>query len=386
MRKFVRGKTILTFIFLVLLMMIFILNLNSVLSIAKSEIKAIVSTDRNEFMMPNEIEAAYDDSFYGKLDYIDINGFVHKVMGQKLVNGAIKGNDNKLFLETDSEYVFDEEREKSLAEKAVSILDYAKGQGSEVLYVQRPMKFIEGKDSLPYGMDVEYNDQYDLWCDVFAENDIDVLDLRESLGNKLEFYKTDHHWTVESSFYSARAIVDRLAADYGLDFDRSKFDESNYYSDGYPNSFLGSEGVKAGRFYVGKDDFNFLIPEFDTSFRYEHYIEGDLDKIKEGDFQRAFIDTDILEDKDYNNKYNACLYGGYVENVIVNNDFTSGKKLLLISDSYARPMVQYLSMAFSEIRYLDPQDGRYNDSYIEYIKEYDPDYVVMMYTGEFVEV
>ena len=40
----------------------------------------------------------------------------------------------------------------------------------------------------------------------------------------------------------------------------------------------------------------------------------------------------------------------------------------------------------SETRYLDPQEGRYNDSYIDYIDEYQPDVVVMMYTGAFVEV
>lgn len=88
----------------------------------------------------------------------------------------------------------------------------------------------------------------------------------------------------------------------------------------------------------------------------------------------------------YYNKYNACLYGGYVENIIQNNNLQTGQRVLLISDSYARPMTMYLSSAFSEVYYLDPQEGRYNDSYIAYIKKVKPDIVIMMYTGKFINL
>ena len=137
---------------------------------------------------------------------------------------------------------------------------------------------------------------------------------------------------------------------------------------------------------MGKDEFNILVPDFDTDFSYKHYIDGKLQKNTEGNFKEAFVDENLLKDNDYYNKYNACLYGGYVENIILNNNCTNGKKLLLISDSYARPMVMYLGLAFSEIHYLDPQEGRYNESYIEYINEYKPDVVIMMYSGEFVKI
>lgn len=49
-------------------------------------------------------------------------------------------------------------------------------------------------------------------------------------------------------------------------------------------------------------------------------------------------------------------------------------------------MTMYLSSAFSEVYYLDPQEGRYNDSYIAYIKKVKPDIVIMMYTGKFINL
>lgn len=48
-------------------------------------------------------------------------------------------------------------------------------------------------------------------------------------------------------------------------------------------------------------------------------------------------------------------------------------------------MTQYLSLSFSEVRYLDPQDGRYNDNYLTYINDYKPDIVIVMY-DDFINI
>jgi len=53
-------------------------------------------------------------------------------------------------------------------------------------------------------------------------------------------------------------------------------------------------------------------------------------------------------------------------------------KALLITDSFGRSMSQYLSLYFKELRYLDPQKGRYNDSYLKYIDQYKPEIVIVM--------
>lgn len=320
------------------------------------------------------------------MSFINANGLVRKSVGQKMVNGSIRGSGDKLFLNSDVEYVFDADDETKLVNDAKEILQFAEESGAKTLYVQRPNKFIEGKDKLPYGLTVEYNDEYDFWCKNLANAGYSTLDLRESMGDNLKFYKTDHHWTVESSFYAAKDIVEKLNENglLGSDYRESNYDIDNFEIEHYAKAFLGSEGVKTGKYYVGKDDFDILIPKKKETYAYQHYVDGKKQTDKVGSFKECFVDEKLLKDKDYNNKYNACIYGGYVENIIHNNN-SKGKKLLLISDSFARPMVPYLAASFSEIRYLDPQEGRYNDSYIEYIKEYQPDIVVLMYTGGFVQ-
>lgn len=388
MRKYINSKSVMAVIFLFILSFFFIMNFNSVYPLVKNEVMAIILSEyRDDLLSPQDIENAYNENFYGKLDFVDINGVVHKAMVQKLVNGAIKAENGKLFLDDDKNFVFDRKKEAVNVENAKRILEAADDIGATTLYVQRPHKFIDTKDKLPYGMNIEFNKQYDFWCENIKNSGENIIDLRRTISSDLDFYVTDHHWTVESSFYAAKSIIEKLnLIDPTLYLDESLYDERNYSIVKYKDSFLGSEGVKTGKYYVGKDDFNILIPGFSTNLEYKHYINNEITLSKNGDFTNTFIDNSILENDDYYNKYNACLYGGYVENIVKNHNCKNSKKVLLISDSFARPMTMYLSMAFEEIHYLDPQEGRYNGSYINYIEEYRPDIVIMMYTGEFQQI
>ena len=376
-------------LFILIIGVVFAGNCLNFGNLVKQEVSALVDQkERTNFLGPTDIEIEYNDDFFGKREFINFNGTVHKALNQKIVNGAIKGRNSKLYLEEDIEYKFNEKDEIKYVNQALTILQAAKNVEADVLYVQRPMKFVEGKDALPYGMKIEYNKQYDLWCRKISQSGISVVDLRKTLGKHLEFYKTDHHWTVESSFYAAGDIIAKLKDENILRQPQvnNYFNRNQYVLKSYGKCFLGSEGVKTGEYYVGMDDFNILVPKFPTNFSYKHYINGKLQKATHGTFCKTFVDEAILKDDSYYNKYNACLYGGYVENIIQNNNLQTGQRVLLISDSYARPMTMYLSSAFSEVYYLDPQEGRYNDSYIAYIKRINPDIVIMMYTGKFVKL
>lgn len=213
---------------------------------------------------------------------------------------------------------------------------------------------------------------------------VSAVDLRD-VEDCCDWYKTDHHWTCEASFAAANYVIGCLANVHGMALSANQqafLDLSNYEEMLYENSFLGSAGVKVGSWYEGKDDFSYFAPTWNTNFTYEHYVGGKLDGSYSGSFEDAFIDESLLTDKEYNNKYNAFLRGGYVESVIVNHDSENNLKLLFVAHSYGRPMVQYLSLFFGEVVYLDPQDGRFNENYVEYIENYQPDYVVVMYDGE----
>lgn len=327
-----------------------------------------------------EIENTYNNNFWNRLSFVDIQGLISYLTGQQILNGVIKGTDGKLNLQDNLNYKFIEQEESSKTKRAISILKHAEEKKAKVLYVQRPWS----TDCLPYGYKFELDEQFDYWCDSMDQAGFPVVDLRTSIKNNLKFYKTDHHWTIESSFYANQFIIDTLNQVYNLKLDSEKVHTNieNYQNKKYPDSFLGSEGIRTGKYFSGKDDFELILPEFPTNFTYTQFRNHRQSWKAAGSYDDVFVDWEKVNDPNYNNKYNTITYDGYIENRIINHNAENNLKVMLIADSFARPMVTYLANDFKETRYLDPQEGRYTDSYIEYIDNYQPDVVIMMFAGD----
>jgi len=371
-----KPKLLVVIVFVLSLSALFVFNMGMIRTMA-SDYWVMLKTMTGSIQESVEDMIAVD--IHGKQRFVDINGGFRRLADQKMVNGTILGSNENLFLKTDVDYQFSEQEEETQCNRIKQILEHAESQGCTTLFVQRPHKYHLEKDRLPYGLKVQYDQQFDYWTDRLISEGFRVADLR-TLEQANVFYRTDHHWTVESSLSAATAIIAALGLETG------GYELTNYEYFTWKESFLGSEGIKVGKYYVGKDDFSVMIPKNPGHYEYYHRIDNKQTVFKKGSFEEAFIDRTILEDPSYNNKYNACLNGGYVENIIVNEEKKDGQKLLLISDSFARPMVMYLAQSFSEIRYLDPQEGRYNDSIIGYMDEYRPDVVIVMYNGPIQEV
>lgn len=169
---------------------------------------------------------------------------------------------------------------------------------------------------------------------------------------------------------------------YDLNLNEELVNIDNYDIEFIKDCFLGSQGIKTGKYYVGKDDFEVIIPKFETSVKFFRYDNDGIAEEREGSVAATFISYGLIYDKNYNNKYAAYTFDGYIENRIYNYNADNDLKVLLIADSFSRPLVAFFSQCFYETRNLDPQTGRYTDSYIEYIEEFKPDVVVMMFPGD----
>ena len=364
-------------LFLIVIFVVAALNLKNLYHIVAGEIG----------WNPSQIENTYNDNFYSKMSYINLQGGLANLMDQKILNGVIKGDNGKLNFLWAVDYKFNEKEEAKKVKKAIAILQHAEKKGCKVLYVQRPWAV----SAMPYGKQFEYSRQYDYWCKQIKKAGIPTIDLRSEMEGELDFFTTDHHWTTESAYCATARIIQELnqlyyfrLADRKVDF----FNEKNYIRKTYNNVFLGAEGVRTGTYFAGKDDFEIVYPKFDTKFLFQQYSEGTMYWEKEGDYQSVLIDQDLLNDETYLNKYNAHAYGAYNENRVKNEKAGNNLKTLLIADSFARSQLGFYSLCFKETRYLDPQEGRYTDSYVKYIDEYQPDIVILMFPGDgnFVKV
>lgn len=328
-------------------------------------------------------EESINSSFSGEEFSLDAFSFVQNVLGKRETRNfeVLKSKEGMLYLQ-DNGWPSDEDTLTTVVEEYKLIYEKTCEYGGDFLFVQVPYKNSGQALELKLYSNDKTESSEDYIVETLVKENIPVLDLR-NYENCCEWYNTDHHWTVMAGFNSTVQIINELAQNNNIEFKGSEFygNVNNYKTVTYENGMLGSIGVKVGPYYAGKDDFSIYTPLFDTKLKICHYVNHINDFEIEGDFWTSFVNEEILEDQTYYNKYGALLNGAYNETIINNECSLNDYTCLLISHSYGRPVAMYLSMEFKELRYLDPQDGRYTDNFLDYIKDYRPDVVVLMYNS-----
>ena len=207
------------------------------------------------------------------------------------------------------------------------------------------------------------------------EQQVETVDLREyfkEMPIKEEYFITDHHWKIKTAFEAVNYISEILNNEYNFNTDNFYTDTNHYHITTQENAYLGSIGKRNGKFYGGLDDFEYIVPNFETQLSVNK--SGD---VKNGSFEDTIIVKDLLGDDILLNKY-ACYFGGDFPEIIIQNETsTSNKKILIIQDSYGLPFSSFLSLRVKELRTIDLR--HFEGKEIEYIKEYKPDIVLMIY-------
>ncbi len=197
---------------------------------------------------------------------------------------------------------------------------------------------------------------YDFYNDTVATSD--------ETGNK-PFFLTDHHWTVESAFSAYKKIETDLINDGIIESA-----QVNFTSDIYYDSFSGSDGKSIGygyRFNQKKDDISIIHPEDLGSYT--------LFNIKDNTTRTGnALEIGAMEFLNQNMKYwNQYWFYDSLRNCkVTNNNLHNGKTLILLGDSFSRPVGYFLTQNFENVVFLDQRylDKGYVLNYLEN-NEYD---------------
>ena len=119
-------------------------------------------------------------------------------------------------------------------------------------------------------------------------------------------------------------------------------DLSNFEHKTVSTSFLGTFDSKAQVPNQEKDQIEIYLNEKNTNIKSAEYDNETTDSI---------FNTEYLDKKD---KYSYFLNGNNAK-VVVKTNVENGKKLLVIKDSYAHIMAQFLCQNFEEIHFIDPR-------------------------------
>lgn len=346
------------------------MSLKEQLRYAKNEgIEAAIASTETEF----------NENLLDKEYFIDLYGGVVRLADMDFVRDAdysysvIKDNHNNLqFITFDTDYTG--------IEKDFAI--YGAGD-APVIFIQPPTKYIEGYTEFPPSLEDKTTENVDNLLSLLQAQNIPTLDLRETAKAELDldnvFFRTDHHWTIETAFWAVDKSVDFIKETTGIDLDPENYytDINNWNLETHEKSFLGSQGRRVGTLYGGLDDFTVITPNFDTDY---HIYGIDGNEERQGSFEEAVLDDELL---DFDASVWENHYAGYwgqddakvVADNLLNDD---GAKVLLIKDSYGLPYGAFLSamtdsLTIVDLRYYDIGELQ------NYIQKSDFDLVIVLY-------
>ena len=316
--------------------------------------------------VPTAIENSLTENFKSRNNWININGLFQRLIGVTVIRDAgdidvFKMSNGKLT------YEYPDCKMKKKAKAVKGLKEFTEDLGIDFMYVQLPCKAYSD-DLMPVGTHTYGYADSDEMIKLLNKYDVPVLDIREEIdkeGFDIDslFFNTDHHWKPSTALWAAGVISGRLAEDVtGYTYDPAIYDKENYKQKIYKDWFLGSLGRRTGRFFGGVDDFEVLIPEFDTDF--DVYNEAQVGK-DTFELEGPFKDT-LLRLTEYRLSR------------VTNNMPSNGKKILLLRDSFSCTLLPYLSLSAGEVTAIDL---RYHKKLKikEYIQNNDFDAVIVAY-------
>ena len=315
-----------------------------------------------------------DHNLRNKGFYLNFNGLMARIMGQRYMNDRVKLANGHL-------YELKAKDDPSLAATQLhKIYDKQKEHGKSFLFVLAPCQDPIYEDILPVGYSSYSNMNADELLFILGENDVPFLDLREELyidgtSHSDAFFVTDHHWKPETGLWAYAKIVETLMARGTIkSIDNMYIDVDKFNVKIFPDYFLGASGKRTGIYFAGVDDFALITPNFETNLSI-NIPSRDIDM--QGEFIDVAIDMSRIQ-KDFFNETPYAAYGHGRPGIIKyrNDTAPADLKVLAIGESFAKVPFTYLPLVFSVCDQLDMRD--FTGNFEEYYSEFDPDIVIIL--------
>ncbi len=312
---------------------------------------AIVSSDQKGTLVEELKDMPIENLFY-KDSLVELSGSILKtlhVRGYYKSSAGISVTSNGYVIGGANETTTDYEVEEMTAFK-----EYLDDKGIQLLYVNEPTKYIDDTVFFEeFGQESYSNSNADLFLSRLSEQGISCMDLRDDIEaqnlNSFDlFYHSDHHWTVPTSKWAAELIAEKLNEDFGYTIDLQDYDDDAFYSVTYENAWLGEQGKKLAKSYIGLDDYTMMEPLYDTS--YTVYDDQGTVVEENQSFTDTFIDQTRydLEADPYTALSWHYSYNSWANHRVHNNNVDEGK-ILVIGDSYESSMLPFLSLGISDV-------------------------------------
>lgn len=280
-----------------------------------------------------------NDHFIFRDGWLKVNSGMELVLQKTEVNDVYVGKDGYLF----EKFRFNEKNIKIATER---IENFSKNVEIPVYFILIPNSIYINQDKLPSNVYVENQEQIinNMYENMVYTKTIDVTDDLKENKDKYIFFKTDHHMTSDGAYL----IYKKYCEEIGIN--PSKKEE--FQREVVSTEFLGTFDSKA----------QILNQQMDEIVVYKNEANTNLTSVQyDNTTTESIFNEEYLKVKD---KYSYFLNGNNSK-VVVKTKVQNGRKLLVVKDSYAHIMAQFLCENYEEIHFIDPRYYRLSIS--EYV-------------------
>ena len=263
--------------------------------------------------------------------------------------------------------------------------EFALLNGCKFLYVQLPGKMDRLGSFLPKGYKIDYGSLVvDHFLQLLTDAHISFVDTRSALDGDIQsinryFFKTDHHWNFDGAFKVFPIVVKAVLQQLGLDLKAAEpyLDPAAWERIKAPRTFMGSIGRRVGAIFAEPDEFYYYLPAFECVIEKTIPIRQ---KSARGSFEEAVVEMALLEKP--RSSFVDCgysLYGNDYDHArYVNHKAPVARRLLITKDSYALPVIAWMTTIFKAIDVIDLRHFK-KMTLIEAAKVWQPDLIVTMH-------
>lgn len=312
--------------------------------------------------------------------YVNLNGLMARLMGQKESNGVLKLNNGQI-----GDWVKTEPGITNAITQLTKLYEFQEEKGGEFLFALAPFQISNYEDLMPTG----YVNYPNIACDKLLAgletNEVPYLDFRkmlheEGINHKEAYFDTDHHWRPETGFWAYGKLIDYFVENKFMEaVDPKLTDKEQFNFTIADKRFLGSGGRRTGIFWGGLDEIAIVTPKFETS---DMVVSIPISSIEnEGSFYDIAYQKNVFDLDGY---FTSNLYGAYGngDRAIMNytnKNAPSDVKVMVIGDSFTNSTTTYFSLIFKE--YLE-LDLRYDGiDFMEQYEAFKPDVIVVLIGG-----
>ena len=279
----------------------------------------------------HDYEEYLSDQFEFRSFWVKAKTSIMRALGRRDLNGVYFGKDDYL-IEKYQESDYDSELVSYNTEVLSSFLDYTNDLGVKSVCAFVPSKYAALKSKLPSKV-IPYSNSFVCKEVKKQTKKARVIELENELSkhdNEYIYYRTDHHWTSLGAYYAYDLLSEAL--------DYKSVDINSLKNKEISKSFLGSTYDKV-QVSIAADTITSYLPQ----------VKLEVNNFEEGSTSKSLFAPEMIKTK---NKYDYFLGGNYSQLDITTNS-KSGKTLLLIKDSYANSMLQFLVNNYSRIIVID---------------------------------